>query len=129
MKKTWMAVCLAALLVLPLAGCGGDRTGSNMAQPSPSAGTGAGAGANQTAPSSMPDPEDGFEDLAGPDGVVGGDEAGGGGAGETGNGNAPGQAESSPLEDLGEGVQDTLDDMGDAARDMGRDARDAIEGR
>lgn len=125
MKKTWMTACLAALLALPLAGCGGSRTGSGVttASPSPSAGT----GANQTAPSSLPDPDDGFDDLAGADGVVGGQ--GDLGAGNTGNDNAPGQADNSPLEDLGEGVRDTLDEMGDAARDMGRDARNAIEGR
>lgn len=124
MKKTWMAVCLAALLVLPLAGCGGGRTGSDVTAPSPSAN----AGADQTTlPSMLPDPDDGSNDLAGADGVVGGE--GDLGAGNTGNDNAPGQADDSPLEDLGEGIRDTLDDMGNAARDMGRDARNAIEGR
>lgn len=121
MKKTWITVCLAALLVLPLAGCGGDRTGSGVTDPSPS------PSAGQTVPPSrMPDPADGSEDLAGADGVVGGQHSG---TGNTGNDKAPGQAEDSPLEDLGEGVRDTLDDMGDAARDMGRSARNAIEGR
>ncbi len=128
MKKTWMTICLAALLVLPLAGCGGDRTGGDVTTPSPS--PSAGTGADHTVPPSMmPDPDDGSDDLAGADGVVGGDMAGDNGAGNTGNGNAPGQADNSPLEDLGEGVRDTLDDMGDAARDMGRSARNAIEGR
>lgn len=126
MKKTWMTACLAALLVLPLAGCGGDRTGSGVTTPSPSPSANAGAG--QTAPSShLPDPDNGSDDLAGADGVVGGQEHSG--TGNTGDDRAPGQAEDNPLEDLGEGVRDTLDDMGDAARDMGRSARNAIEGR
>lgn len=124
MKKTWMAVCLAALLVLPLAGCSGGRTGSDVTAPSPSANAGAD---HTTMPSMLPDPDDGSNDLAGADGVVGGE--GDLGAGNTGNDNAPGQADDSPLEDLGEGIRDTLDDMGNAARDMGRDARNAIEGR
>lgn len=128
MKKTWITACLAALLVLPLAGCGGDRTGSGVTTPSPSPSASANAGAGQTAPSShLPDPDNGSDDLAGADGVVGGQEHSG--TGNTGDDKAPGQAEDSPLEDLGEGVRDTLDDMGDAARDMGRSARNAIEGR
>lgn len=125
MKKTWMAACLAAFLALPLAGCAGDQTSSNVtgpsAQPSQSA---------APSPSAAADPNPGDDDLAGADGIVGGaDDAGDIGTGNTGNDNAPGQADDSPLEDLGDGVQDTLDDMGSAARDMGRDARDAIEGR
>lgn len=119
MKKTYMAAGLAALLVLPLAGCGGSRTGNNVTGTTPSA-----APTQTTAPSPsvMPDLGAGSEDLAGADGIVGGNEAGNAGAGNTGNDHVPGQADNSPLEDLGEGVRDTLDDMGAAARKMGRDA-------
>ena len=119
MKKTWMTAGLAALLVLPLAGCAGDKTGSNVTGTRPSAtpSTPPTQTAQPTIP--MPDPEDGWEDLAGEDGIVGDD-------GVNSGHNAPGQADNSPLEDLGEGVKDTLDDMGDAARDVGRDARDMI---
>ncbi len=125
MKKTWMAACLAAFLALPLTACGGSPTGSDMtapsAQPSQSA---------APSPSVAPDRNPGDDDLAGADGIVGGnDGAGDVGTGNTGNENAPGQADDSPLEDLGDGVRDTLDDMGSAARRMGRDARNAIEGR
>ncbi len=133
MKKTWMAACLAAFLVLPLTACGGSPTGSDMtapsAQPSQSA---------APSPSVAPDRNPGDDDLAGADGIVGdndGTATGGGsgtgdiGTGNTGNENAPGQADDSPLEDLGDGVRNTLDDMGSAARQMGRDARNAIEGR
>ncbi len=139
MKKTWMAACLAAFLVLPLTACGGSPTGSDMTTPSaqPSA---------QPSASAAPDRNPGDDDLAGADGIVGdndgaegtgsnGTATGGGsgtgdiGTGNTGNDNAPGQADDSPLEDLGDGVRDTLDDMGSAAREMGRDARNAIEGR
>ena len=121
MKKTWMTAGLAALLVLPLAGCAGDKTGSDVGttpgnRPSPAP--------TQTVPSPdmMPDPEDGWEDLAGADGIVGGDSDQGLGSGNT---NAPGQADNSPLEDLGEGIGDTLNDLGDAARNVGRDVGDA----
>ncbi len=115
MKKTWLCLSLAALLALPLAGCAGQRTGSNLGDMNPTA-----------SPSAMPDLNDGRDDLAGSDGVVGDN-----GAGNTGNDNAIddlGRMGSSALERAGEGIRDTLDDMGDAARRMGRDARDAIEG-
>lgn len=120
MKKTWMAAGLAAMLVLPLAGCAGSRTGSNVTGTTPS------AAPTQTLPTpdGMLDPDAGRDDLAGADGIVGGGDAG---AGNTGEDNAPGRADDSPLEDLGEGIRDTLDDMGAAARDMGRDARDMID--
>ncbi len=135
MKKTWMAACLAAFLALPLTACGGSPTGSDMTAPSA-----------QPSQSAAPDRNPGDDDLAGADGIVGdndgtestgsngtatGDGSGTGdvGTGNTGNENAPGQADDSPLEDLGDGVRDTLDDMGSAARRMGRDARNAIEGR
>ncbi len=119
MKKTWMAACLAAFLALPLAACGGSPTGSDVTAPSA-----------QPSPSVAPDRNPGEDDLAGADGIVGGNDGTGDvGTGNTGDGNAPGQADNSPLEDLGDGVRDTLDDMGSAAREMGRDARDAIEGR
>lgn len=125
MKEIWMATGLAALLVLPLAGCGGNRTGSDVTAPTPSAGITQAS----PSPSAMLDPDAGSDDLAGADGVVGGDAAGDIGAGNTGHENHSGQADNSPLEDLGEGVKDTLDDMGSAARQMGRDAQRAIEGR
>ncbi len=127
MKKTWMAACLAAFLALPLAACGGSPTGSDVTAPSA-----------QPSPSVAPDRNPGDDDLAGADGVVGGSNGtatdGGSGTGDigtgnTGNENAPGQADDSPVDDLGDGVRDTLDDMGSAARQMGRDARNAIEGR
>lgn len=111
MKKTWSILCLAALVALPLAGCAGDRTGSDMG--------GATASPSQAIHSNMPG---GDEDLAGSDGVVGGS-----GAGNTGNDAADGRSIDSPLERVGEGVQDTLDDMGDAARRMGQDAKNALE--
>ena len=116
MKKTWMTAGLAALLVLPLAGCAGNKTGSGDIGTTPS------NPPTQTAPSPsmMPDLEDGWEDLAGADGIVGDDAV-------DGDHNAPGQAGNSALEDLGEGVKDTLDDLGDAARDAGSDARDMID--
>lgn len=36
-----------------------------------------------------------------------------------------GAANQDPVEDIGQGIENTLDDMGDAARDMGRDAQRA----
>lgn len=136
MKKTWSCLCLAALLTLPLAGCAGRRTGSLAgdmdANPSPS----------HAIESTMPNVSDGWDDLAGSDGIVGG--AGGdnnatgihngtdvNGAGNTGNDNVVGdlgRMGTSAVEGVGEGIKDTLDDLGSAARRMGRDARDAIEG-
>lgn len=112
MKKTWSILCLAALVALPLAGCAGDRTGSDMG--------GATASPSQAIHSNMPG---GDEDLAGSDGVVGGS-----GAGNTGNGDATGRADDSALEEMERGVRNTLDDLGSAARRMGEDARRAIEG-
>lgn len=111
MKKTWSILCLAALVALPLAGCAGDRTGSDMG--------GATASPSPAIHSNLPT---GGEDLAGSDGIVGGS-----GAGNTGNDNADGRADNSPLERVGEGVQDTLDDMRTAARRMGQDAKNALE--
>lgn len=110
MKKTWSILCLAALMALPLAGCAGKRTGSDMglASASPSA-----------IHSNMPT---GNEDLAGSDGIVGDN-----GVGNTGNDNAISRAGNSALERIGDGVQNTLDDMGDAARHMGQDAKNALD--
>lgn len=139
MKKTWLALSLAALLTLSLVGCGGNRTGDYMdsASPSPSAGM---TPATQT-PGPLPDLSTGDDDLAGSDGVVGGDGVndgalGGVGAGDAGNDNAAGstnhgdagRADDSALENMERGVRDTLDDLGAAARRMGEDARRAIEG-
>lgn len=134
MKKTWLCVCLAALLTLPLAGCAGDRTGNHVGDMNASASPSA-----THSPSATPDLNDGRDDLAGSDGIVGG--AGGdngasgitdgNGAGNTGDDNAVddlGRMGSSAIERAGEGIRDTLDDMGSAARRMGRDAKDAIEG-
>ena len=82
MKKTWMTAGLAALLVLPLAGCTGDQPDSG-ATPS--------AAPTETGPSPMIslDPEDGRDDLAGADGIVGDDDAGD---------HNPGQADDPPPE-------------------------------
>lgn len=134
MKKTWSILCLAALLALPLAGCAGGRTGSDMG--------GATVSPSQTIQSPSPsaghvgDLGLGDDDLAGSDGVVGGsggdnrgDTAVGSGAGNTGDDYAAnnGRSDDSALERVGEGVQDTLDDVGGAARRMGQDAKNALE--
>lgn len=136
MKKTWSCLCLAALLTLPLAGCAGRRTGSLVgdmnASPSPS----------HAIVSPSPDVNKGRSGLAGSDGIVGGaggdnnasgihNGAGVNGAGNTGNDNVVGdlgRMGTSAVEEVGEGIKDTLDDLGSAARRMGRDAKDAIEG-
>lgn len=137
MKKTWLALSLAVLLALSLIGCAGSRTGDYMdpASPSPSM-----TPATQT-PGPLPDLSIGDDDLAGSDGVVGGDGVndgalGGVGAGDAGNDSAAGstnhgdagRADDSALENMERGVRDTLDDLGAAARRMGEDARRAIEG-
>lgn len=131
MKRTWITLSLAALMTLSLMGCAGNRTGDHMetASPSPSASV---APATQT-PGPMPDLSTGDDDLAGSDGVVGGNgvndgPVGGSGAGNTGNENATGRADDSALEDMERGVRNTLDNLGSAARRMGEDARRAIEG-
>lgn len=129
MKRTWITLGLAALMTLSLMGCAGNRTGDYMATPSPSHSA---APATQT-PSPLPDLSAGDDDLAGSDGVVGGNgvndgPVGGSGAGNTGNDNATGRADDSALENMERGVRNTLDDLGSAARRMGEDARRAIEG-
>ena len=132
MRKTWTILCAAAVLAFSLAGCAGNRTGNlNDLTTTPSADP-------SLAPSVQPDDIHGTEDtgdLAGADGMVDGDK--------------PGQADNSPLEeagdgirnalddagngarnavdDAGDGVRHALDDLGDAARDVGRDAKDMIE--
>lgn len=126
MKKTWTILC-AAVLALSLAGCANDKTqGGNMtpsASPSP---------AQSTVPSAMPSQDihgtDDSGDLAGKDGIVDGNGTTGNGVGNTDN-DKSGQADNSALEEVGEGIHDTLDDLGDAARDAGRGARNMIEGR
>lgn len=127
MKRTWITLGLAALLTLSLIGCAGNRTGDYMETPSPSV-----APATQT-PGPLPDLSAGDDDLAGSDGVVGGNgvndgPVGGSGAGNTGNGDANRRADDSALEEMERGVRNTLDDLGSAARRMGEDARRAIEG-
>lgn len=129
MKRTWITLSLAALMALSLMGCAGDQTGdyTGTVTPSPS-----GAPATQS-PGPLPDLSAGDDDLAGSDGVVGGNgvndgPVGGNGAGNTGNGDAAGRADDSALEDMERGVRDTLDNLGSAARRMGEDARRAIEG-
>lgn len=129
MKRTWITLGLAALMALSLMGCGGNQTGDYVGSASPSSSA---APATQT-PGPMPDLSAGDDDLAGSDGVVGGNgvndgPVGGNGAGNTGNDNAAGRADDSALEDMERGVRNTLDNMGAAARRMGEDARRAIEG-
>ena len=118
MKKTILTLCLTALVALPLVGCSGDNTGDRPGgAPSPSPLPSIGAG------SAM---EDGREDLAGPDGIVGGDSHTDS-AGDT----APGRSQRSALERVGDGIRDTVDDIGqgmeDVLDDMGRDARNAAD--
>lgn len=127
MKRIWLTLCAAALLALPLGGCAGNPTGSGMDTNTPSASPSPSAGALPSL-----DHNNGSDDLADGDGIVGGEDrdgtvdhsgAPGAGAGNTGNEHAAGSA----LDDAGRAIRNTLDDMGDAARDMGRDAKRAIE--
>lgn len=119
MKKTWTALCLAALMVLPLAGCAdkGSTGGHETASPSPM------VSPSPMAPGDTLDDmvHDGTDDLAGADGIVGDETEG------AVNDAAPGRSGRSALENVGDGIRDTLDDMGRGARnaldDMGDAAR------
>lgn len=81
MKKTWIALTLAGALCVPLAGCAGDKTGSNL-MPSVSPTT-------QVTPNM--------------------------------------DSDNSALEEMGEGIKDTLDDLGAGARSMAQDTKRAME--
>lgn len=137
MKKTWIALTLAGALCVPLAGCAGDKTGSNMTpNTSPTAQT-----------TTSPTPGNGIDAANGGNndgGTMVGDEnaaatgrsatnATGRSAtnGTVSNGTrvttGTGRANNSAMEQVGEGIKDTLDDMGNAARSMAQDAKRAME--
>lgn len=138
MKKTWIGLSLAAALCLPLAGCAGDKTGSEIdpgGTVSPTA---------QTTPTATP----GGTDSNGVTGGVNGDDVntnaanGGNNVSDAPVGDAgtqrsvtrgantnigTGRADDSALERIGDGIKDTLDDMGNGARSMAQDAKRAME--
>lgn len=137
MKKTILTLCLTALIALPLAGCSSNKTGEhpvNTVSPSPTApavtpGNGlASSDITNTLPpvGSNATGNNGQDDLAGPDGIVGGDN----GADNT-EGNVTGRSGRSALERVGDGIRDTVDDIGhgveDTIEDMGRGARSAAD--
>lgn len=131
MRKTWIGLCLAGLLCLPLAGCAGNKTGGDITP-----GTTANPTA-QTTPTAAPHPTD--EVLGGDvdsgetntDAANGGNNVSGapvgGDSSRIGTSNATGNANDSALERMGEGVKDTLDDLGNGARSMAQDAKRAME--
>lgn len=131
MRKTWIGLCLAGLLCLPLAGCAGNKTGGDIPP-----GTTANPTA-QTTPTAAPHPTD--EVLGGDvdsgetntDAANGGNNVSGapvgGDSSRMGTSNTTGRANDSALERVGDGVKDTLDDMAGGARRMAQDAKRAME--
>lgn len=131
MRKTWIGLCLAAALCLPLAGCAGDKTGSDLTPGTTTSPTA------QTTPTAAPNGND--EVLGGDvdsgetntDAANGGNNVSGAPVGgdstRMGTSNATGRADDSALERMGEGVKDTLDDLGSGARRMAQDAKRAIQ--
>lgn len=133
MKKTILTLSLAALIALPLAGCSSQRSGSYPTDaPSPASvgSTAIPEGAAPAAPTdnvnTLPPIGDngdmnGSDDLAGPDGIVGGNDADAG----------VGRSRHSALEEIGDGIRDTVDDIGrgaeDVIDDMGRGMRTAAD--
>lgn len=131
MKKTWIGLCLAAALCLPLAGCAGDKTGGEMTPgtTSPTA---------QATPTVRPNGTD--DDVIGgdvgsgetnTDAANGGNNVSGAPVGDEnariGTARTTGRAGDSALERVGDGIKDTLDDMGNGARNMAQDAKRAME--
>lgn len=134
MKKTWIALTLAGALCVPLAGCAGSKTGTNMlpdtsptAQTTTSPTPGNGIGGDNT------DAANGGNNDGGT--MVGDENAAANGRSATNatgrsaiNGTAgTGRANNSAMEQVGEGIKDTLDDMGNAARSMAQDAKRAMQ--
>lgn len=130
MKKTWIGLSLAAALCLPLAGCAGDKTGSEImpgtsTSPSPTTQ----ATANPTPGNS--------EGETNTNAANGGNNVGDTPVGDAGaqhsvtrganTGIGTGRADDSALERIGDGIKDTLDDMGNGARSMAQDAKRAME--
>lgn len=101
MKKSWICLCLGLALCLPLAGCAGDKTGSMT--PTPTAGvTGNPSGTTSGQPLVTDPPE---EDR-----------------------NTPSASPTeTPLEKVGDGVEDALDDLGNGARRMAQNAKRTME--
>lgn len=134
MKRTFITFCLSAAMVLALAGCAGNGTADG--QP------GGQLPMNSASPSPSTTPEvhnNGTDDLAGADGIVGDDDAGLPDAGATDgtdgaaddeNG-AAGRSRNSALDGVGRGIMDSMEDLGEGARnaidDMGRGARSAMD--
>ncbi len=136
MKKTWIALTLAGALCVPLAGCAGSKTGTNlMPDTSPTAQTTTSPTPGNSIGENNTDAANGGNNVSGAE--VGGDNAGTNATGRSAiNGTASngarvttgaGRANNSALERVGEGVKDTLDDMGNAARSMAQDAKRAMQ--
>lgn len=130
MKKTWIGLSLAAALCLPLAGCAGDKTGSEImpgtsTSPSPT---------TQATANPTPGNSEGETNTNAANGGNNVDDTPVGDAGAqhsvtrgANTGIGTGRADDSALERIGDGIKDTLDDMGNGARSMAQDAKRAME--
>ena len=119
MKQTWIALTLVGALCVPLAGCAGNKTGSNLI---PGAGPTVQVTPDNSFGESSTDAANGGNNVSGA--AVGDDNA----RGVTGRSNTTtGNANDNTLDRIGEGVKDTLDDMGTAARGMAQDAKRMVK--
>ena len=140
MKKTWIALTLAGALCVPLAGCAGSKTGSTLMTPNtdPTAQVTPGTSIGET----NTDAANGGNNVSGGAAVgdkgtrnvtrsgnttTGTNRSTTTGTGSTKTTTGTGRANDSALEQMGEGVKDTLDDLGSAARGMAQDAKRAME--
>lgn len=136
MKKTWIALTLAGALCVPLAGCAGDKTGTNLmpdtsptaqttVSPTPGNGIDAANGGNNDGGTMVGD-ENAAANNRSAINATGRSATNGTASNGTRVTTGAGRANSSALERVGEGVKDTLDDMGNAARGMAQDAKRAM---
>lgn len=134
MKKTWIALTLAGALCVPLAGCAGSKTGTNMlpdtsptAQTTTSPTPGNGIGGDNTDAANGGNNDGGT--MVGDENAAANDRSATNATGRSAiNGTAgTGRANNSAMEQVGEGIKDTLDDMGNAARSMAQDAKRAMQ--
>lgn len=128
MKKTWIALTLAGVLCVPLAGCAGNKTGSDvMPGTSPTTQVTPNVGGGDD--SVIGDPTTGTENPVDGD-TIGGQDASDSNATNTQRsaaGRGTGRANDSALEQVGEGIKDTLDDLGADARRMAQNAKRTME--